>query len=112
MAEMRVNCCGVCNQSFVYRWGGETIRRCRQHRKRLPIPAGRYLVVTFMDGLDEDHEVWLAGMLGRVLYAAALADFIDGGGMDGAVVQHITTGRMYRIEASKLVRLPDCVDDV
>lgn len=112
MADLRVNCCEVCNRPFVYKWDGETIRRCRQHRKRLPIPAGRYLVVTFVDGVDEDQEVWLASMLGRVLYAAALADFIDGGGMDGAVVQHQTSGRMYRIEASKLVRLPDCVNDL
>ena len=60
-------------------------------------PRGKYRVVTFTEGLTEDQEDFLAGMMDMVLWHSHLIDLAQDSGMDGVIVQHVSSGTIYKI---------------
>ena len=60
-------------------------------------PRGKYRVVTFTEGLTEDQEDFLAGMMDMVLWRSHLIDLAQDSGMDGVIVQHEGGGGIYKI---------------
>jgi len=60
-------------------------------------------VVTFIEGLTEDQEDFLAGMLDMVLWRSHLIDLAQDGGMDGVIVQHEGSGGIYKIKGGNFI---------
>lgn len=69
------------------------------------IPRGRYKIITFVDGLREDQEDFLATMMDVEVKKMHLIDLAQDGGMDGAVIEHVASGTFYKIELSQFVMI-------
>lgn len=104
----RVSVCEVCGEAFVWIDQGIPQTRCRKHRQKISVPRrGYYAVITFCDGLTVDQEDFLARMIDRRLTARMLRDFLVTGTLHGAVVQHLRTKQMYKVDGRRLVKLDE-----
>ena len=100
----RANRCRVCGKYFRYR-RAEVQYLCASHRSQKSLPGGKYKIITFVDGLSEDQEDFLATMMDVEINKMHLVDLAQGCGMDGAVVQHLGSGTFYKIERGEFIEM-------
>ena len=94
--------CRVCGKHFRYR-GVEIQYLCVSHRSQKKLPGGKYKIITFVEGLRDEQEDFLAAMVDIEIKKTHLVDLAQGCGMDGAVVQHVASGTFYKIERGQFV---------
>ena len=102
VARWRANKCRACGKMFSYK-DTEIQYLCFQHQDSCLAPRGKYKIITFVEGLTEDQEDYYAGMMDTVLWRTHLSDLAQCGGMEGIVIQHITSGSFYKIECGQFI---------
>ncbi|MHB0966003.1 MAG: hypothetical protein ACYC36_06055 [Bellilinea sp.] len=96
--------CRVCGKHFRYR-GDEVQYLCVSHRSQKKLRGGKYKIITFVEGLRDEQEDFLAAMIDIEIKKIHLVDLAQGCGMDGAVVQHIASGAFYKIERGEFIEM-------
>lgn len=98
--------CRVCGITFGYR-SDKKMTLCQKHRNWNAPPRGNYMLISYIDGLDYQAEEDFISLRGRRMDRTMLVDLCQAGGMDGAIVRHIASGRVYKIWCSAFEQMAD-----